>query len=272
MVNVALLVVANNYPAHGSTWAGVDVSELATPPDKAGALATFELNSSLQATKLRNPDSIITFVELAAFPHLGRLAGSYQGIKTGDDGRFRRRFWEVVLPSPRWVYYQSTVDTTKLFGGLEYVLDWSHKGSDLARLQGLRAWGTCGVAVSLMGDLRCAIYIGQQFDSNVAAVIPKDSANLWAIWAFCSSPEFDTEVRQIAPMVKANNGTLTKLPFDLEHWQAVAEERWPGGLPEPYSEDLTQWLFQGDLPRQHRPPPSSCCQALGISMASAGSG
>ena len=248
MVNVALLVVANNYPAHGSTMAGVDVSELAKPPDKAAALATCELNSYLQATKLRNPDSIITFVDLAALPRLGRLARSFQGIKTGDDGRFRRRFWEIVLPSARWVYYQSTVDSTKLFGGLEYVLDWSHKGSDLARLQGLRAWGTCGVAISLMGELRCAIYLGQQFDSNVAAVIPKDSANLLAIWAFCSSPELDTAVRQIAPMMKANNGTLAKLPFDLEHWQAVEEERCPGGLPEPYSDDPTQWLFQGDPP------------------------
>ena len=246
VVNVALLIVANDYPAHGSAWVDVDVSELATPSDKAAALATYEFNSSLQATKLRNPDSIITSGDLAAFAHLGRPARSFQGIKTGDDGRFRRRFWEVILPSTRWVYYQSTVDTTKLFGGLEYVLDWSHKGIDLARLQGLRAWGTRGVAISLMGELRSAIYLGQQFDSNVAAVIPKDSANLLAIWAFCSSPELDTTVRQIAPMMKANNGTLAKLPFDHEYWQSVAEEQWPGGLPEPYADDPTQWLFQGD--------------------------
>ena len=110
-----------------------------------------------------------------------------------------------------------------------------------------------------MGELRCAIYLGQQFDSNVAAVIPKDSANLLAIWAFCSSPELDTAVRQIAPMVKANNGTLAKLPFDLEHWQAVEEERWSYGLPEPYSDDPTQWLFQGD--------PSTSIDPLQVAVA-----
>ena len=259
VVNVALLVVTNDHPAHGSTWVDVDVAELATPSDKAAALAAFEFNSSLQATKLKNPDSIITSGDLAAIARLGRLVRSLQGIKTGDDGRFRRRFWEVKLPSARWVYYQSTVDTTKLFGGLEYVLDWSHKGMDLARLQGLHAWGTRGVAVSLMGELRCAIYLGQQFDSNVAAVIPTDSANLLAIWAFCSSPEFDTTVRQIAPMMKANNGTIAKLPFDHGHWQSVAEEQWPDGLPEPCSVDPTQWLFQGD--------PSNSTDPLQVAVA-----
>ena len=245
VVNVALLIVVNDTPAHGSTWVGVDVSELATPSDKAVGLVKSEFNASLQATKLGNPESIITSADLATVAQLGQLARSFQGIKTGDDGRFRRCFWEVTLPSTRWVYYQSTVDATKLFGGLEHVLDWTHKGSDLARLQGLRAWGTRGVAVSLMGELRCAAYLGQQFDSNVAAVIPKDPANLLAMWAYCSSPELDKVVRRIAPMVKANNGTLAKLPFDLEHWQSIAEEQWPGGLPEPFSDDPTQWLFKG---------------------------
>ena len=36
-------------------------------------------------------------------------------------------------------------------------------------------------------------------------------------------------------------------PFDLARWQAVAAEKYPNGLPEPYSDDPTQWLFQGDI-------------------------
>ncbi len=38
---------------------------------------------------------------------------------------------------------------------------------------------------------------------------------------------------------------LLKVPFDLERWRKVAEERYPEGLPEPYSDDPTQWLFHG---------------------------
>ena len=40
-------------------------------------------------------------------------------------------------------------------------------------------------------------------------------------------------------------GPLVKIPFDLERWRKVAEERYPEGLPEPYSDDPTQWLFHG---------------------------
>jgi hypothetical protein len=40
------------------------------------------------------------------------------------------------------------------------------------------------------------------------------------------------------------NASLVKIPFDLEYWQKVADEAGP--LPEPYSNDPTQWLFQGN--------------------------
>ncbi|MDP9362640.1 MAG: BREX-1 system adenine-specific DNA-methyltransferase PglX [Chloroflexota bacterium] len=36
-----------------------------------------------------------------------------------------------------------------------------------------------------------------------------------------------------------------KVPFDLDHWQQVAAEKYPNGLPEPHSDDPTQWLFGG---------------------------
>ena len=39
--------------------------------------------------------------------------------------------------------------------------------------------------------------------------------------------------------------TLLKVPFDLEYWKKIAEENHPDGLPEPYSNDPTQWLFAG---------------------------
>ena len=36
-----------------------------------------------------------------------------------------------------------------------------------------------------------------------------------------------------------------KSPFDLAHWQKVAAEKYPHGLPKPFSSDPTQWLFNG---------------------------
>jgi hypothetical protein len=42
------------------------------------------------------------------------------------------------------------------------------------------------------------------------------------------------------------NNTLVKVPFDLDYWQSVAEERGP--LPSPQSYDPTQWFFDGAIP------------------------
>jgi hypothetical protein len=38
---------------------------------------------------------------------------------------------------------------------------------------------------------------------------------------------------------------LLKVPFDLARWQKVAAEKYPHGLPKPFSSDPTQWLFNG---------------------------
>jgi len=41
------------------------------------------------------------------------------------------------------------------------------------------------------------------------------------------------------------NGYIAKMRFDLSHWQGVAAEKYPNGLPKPFSNDPTQWLFDG---------------------------
>jgi hypothetical protein len=49
----------------------------------------------------------------------------------------------------------------------------------------------------------------------------------------------------IDPSLKVTYPTLVKVPFDLAHWEKVAAERYPHGLPKPHSDDPTQWLFNG---------------------------
>jgi hypothetical protein len=69
--------------------------------------------------------------------------------------------------------------------------------------------------------------------------------NLGAIFSYVSSTEFSIAVRAIDQALKVTPATVTKVPFDLEHWQKVADEQYPNGVPEPYSNDPTQWLFKG---------------------------
>jgi hypothetical protein len=53
------------------------------------------------------------------------------------------------------------------------------------------------------------------------------------------------------------------MPFDLAYWQKVAAEKYPEGLPEPHSDDSTQWLFNGDPKRAEQPLQVAVARLLG---------
>jgi len=133
--------------------------------------------------------------------------------------------------------------------------------SPKARVQGLAALGKRGIAVSQMQVLPVTLYTGELFDNNVAIVLPHNPEHLAAIWAFCSSAEFKEAVRLIDKQIKVTNATLSKVPFDLECWQRVADAASP--LPEPYSNDPTQWLFEGHLVDCTRPLQVAVARLLG---------
>ena len=95
-----------------------------------------------------------------------------------------------------------------------------------------------------MGPLPVSLYTGDRFDPNVA-VIRSNNATLPALWCFCASAEYAESVRKIDQALKVTNATLVKVPFDFERWQKIAAEQYPNGLPEPYSDDPTQWIFHG---------------------------
>ena len=129
--------------------------------------------------------------------------------------------------------------------------------------RGIQAWGKAGVAVSCTGSLPVSFYSGHKFDTNAAVITPIDPRNLAAIWAFCSSEKFNAEVRKIDQSVKVTNGTLVKVPFDLAHWQKVAAEKYPHGLPKPFSSDPTQWLFNGHPAGADQPLQVAVARLLG---------
>jgi hypothetical protein len=114
-----------------------------------------------------------------------------------------------------------------------------------------------------MRKLPASVYLGGIFDSNVSPMSIRDRAHLPAIWCFCSSPEYSKAVRRIDQKLNVTNATLAKVPFDLEYWQSVAEEKYPNGLPEPHSNDPTQWLFKGDVATSDNPLHVAVARLLG---------
>ena len=61
---------------------------------------------------------------------------------------------------------------------------------------------------------------------------------------YCSSPQYHDDVRETDDALKVGDA-LVKVPFDFDHWTEVASEQYPNGIPSPYSDDPTQWIFHG---------------------------
>ncbi len=269
---VSLDIATNERPASSSMMIGVDVGAHAKPNAKSVALETVELFVGPQLEQLQNPDAAIVFFETSDLEPLSKYADSIQGASTLDMERLCVFFWEVPI-GEQWLAHQSTPAQGQMYSGLSFASVNRDPGSVFDRLaadlkkegrlggawSGKPAWGKLGVACSWMGTLPTAIYLGQVYDNSIAAIIPKDPAHLLPIYCFCSSPQYLQEVRKLNQKTQVANATLAKVPFDLSHWQKVAAEKYPHGLPQPFSSDPTQWLFNGH--------PSGADQPLQVAVA-----
>ncbi|MBK6655415.1 DNA methyltransferase [Zoogloea sp.] len=258
-----IILLTQTYATADETFAlhGVDASRPKGAADKAALLQDGEVVSVGQKGLLGNPDSRVSLEALENHSELLSLnAESYQGLVTGDLERFVTTFWEHQELSVRgWLPFRTTIDATDTpLAGVHHVILWEEGVGQLARYakdsrdrlhdmheSGNKAWGRPGVAINRMRGLRVAHYSGEHFDNNVAVVVPRERKSLPAIWCFLSSQDFAEHVRSLDTTLKVTNQTLLKVPFDLAYWQRVATERYPSGLPKPYSDDPTQWLFHG---------------------------
>ena len=232
---------------------GLDVSDSPAASAKAARLPTEELSGVQQDRQFNNPDARVALGHSKDDALLLEDAGGVHGFGSKDSPRFFRQYWEVTQSCDDWQFLQTTVGETRDWSGCEQVVYWQ-KGQGilaergrigLAIPAGRMAWGKSGVAVSQMRLLPSSLYAGEIFDKNVAVVLPKEQTHLPAIWCYCSSPEYNNAVRRIDTALKVTNATLVKVPFDFEHWTRVANELYPNGLPRPYSDDPTQWIFHG---------------------------
>lgn len=255
----ALLIISNPGVFVPYSMLSIDALPLPTIQEKIQALLESPVGIISQDSQLQNPDHRITAELIATGTLLSDSAYSYAGIQSGDSQRFSRAFWEIPAITQEWEFQQSTTSNTLLYSGNEGIFLWeSGKGSfyefvcEILGEKGAKAWirgeaaqGKSGVIVSAMRHLPCSLYLGTLFDNNTAVIVPEDSTHLVPLWCFCSSPEFRLEVRKIDKKKNVTNATFVKVPFDLLHWQKVAAENYPHGLPKPFSSDATQWLFNG---------------------------
>lgn len=240
---------------------GLDVSEKIIPAEKAVSLIKNGVLSVRQSLQVKNPDCAITFsIEGGTNELLARYARPVEGAKTIDIERFRLTFWSLGRISLEWNLHSSSPSGKEHYSGLHFVSisrepdgkmdrlvkDYEALGKKVVGwLCGKPVWGKSGVSVAWMGDLPASIYLGSVYDNSAAALVPSDDDDLEAIFCYARSAEYSQDVRKINQNLQVATSTLGKVYFDIARWKKIAAQRYPLGLPQPYTNDPTQWLFHG---------------------------
>jgi len=263
VVNVTMLCLDNFIPEEGHALIGLDVSQAKTIEGKASGLLKEKTKRIGQNGQLDNPDGRIQFGDdYRGVTLLNMHAYSAQGIGTTDNPRFVQQFWEQGNRSTEWEPFQTSSErqTNELISGHSSIFRWGGPGSSyfshIAALKkenrigggwqaGRIAWGHRGIAVNVTKTKFISLYFGNKFDTTIGVVVPKNDSNIAALAAYLLDPSYVTNLLKIDQSLSVTEGTLIKVPFDLEYWQTVAHEKYPNGLPEPYSNDPTQWIFHG---------------------------
>ncbi|HCS77933.1 MAG TPA: restriction endonuclease subunit M [Syntrophaceae bacterium] len=253
----SLLILTSHEPMPDHTLHGLDVSLHKDQAKKALLLKGCDVDdersiiqSSSQEDIKKDPDARIVFRESRIKHQLSDFAVPHTGLQTGDNYHYTFVFWEIPSLTEEWEYFHRTTETTSHYGGCFQILRWEQGKGSLAdepgnRIAGLNCSGLNGVLVHRMNRLPVTLFIGDMFDQNGAVILPKEERNLIAIWCFLSSDQYHEEVRRLDTKTGVTPKTLADVPFDVDHWSIVAEKMYPSGLPEPASDDPTQWLFHG---------------------------
>jgi hypothetical protein len=265
--NVMLISMAHTKPNPNHPLTGLDVSDAPNAAAKDDALKTTEIKTVKQAEQLGNPDARVVIDTVKSnLPLLSEYADSFQGLMFKDRIRLIINHWEIVNIEG-WEYLQTSFQKTDFYEGKNLLLHWKDFDRNYKSLGGNyrwnSSWGHFGIAISQMASIPISIYLGNKFDGNLSTLIPKKNEYVNALWSFCSSNEFREQLRKIDQKVHVTTATLIKIPFDLEYWQKVADEKYPNGLPKPYSDDQTQWFFHGHPIKTNNPLQVALARVLG---------
>jgi len=260
VVQAVLLTQSTDAVSSDVRLTAVDVSAPKSAQEKAALLREAQLNSLSQRGQLKNPDARIAITTSDdGMSMLRTVASTYQGVGTSDNAQFVFRFWEVPAVSPgQWRWTHTAAEKSSYVGGSSCILYWENgEGRYYRHAQALKAegrlggwksggeaWGKTGFIINVTKFPHVNRYLGDLFDTTVAAMVVGKQYEA-AVYSYLTSPEYVEQLRHIDQALSITEHTLVKVPFDATHWAQVAADRYPNGLPKPYSDDPTQWLFHG---------------------------
>jgi hypothetical protein len=262
-------------PSFEHCYNAIDSRSAKGPLGKSTSILQDGFSQHKQCTQIDNPKSTINFSEINRHSILHNFVSYHNGLCAGDLNRFTRSFSEVPSVGSRWEFIQTTTDESCDYSGLTSIFLWDDnageyrkfveerlgKGGVNAWIRGVEMIGERGVLISASGVLKAALFAGKLFDENTV-VLKVDGKERAAVWAYASSGALETGVRAFDTSRKVR-GAIVRVPFDLAHWQKVAAEKYPNGLPKPHSDDPTQWLFNGHPKGSDQPLHVAVARLLG---------
>jgi hypothetical protein len=182
------------------------------------------------------------------------------GLSAGDGARFEAVFWEVDDIGNVWELLQSSTDATKWFGGRDKIVRWEQENGQMAALaesvkhlnhaaqnwrRGKPLWGMSGVVVNQIGALTTT-YTGERYDASCFAIAPVDTEDVAPLIAYAQSGTLRDDLKRINPTWNLKSPkTLLQLEVDLARWRSRAAADVPSGIPAPFGDELSQWVFHG---------------------------
>lgn len=268
IVNVALVAISAESPGEHNPVLMLDVSECGNAAEKAIQLKLVAVERQPQAAILANPKHVVMLSSAPGTKLGSRLrdyADSLQGLSTGDDGRWKRLFWECGGFRHRWLPLQGPSQGKGLYGGREAVVGRSlvQDSASGGVIRGRAAWGRQGVAIDRVASLSRSIYTGDLFHSLIPVIVPHEARHANAIFAYVLSDAFVADVRRLNQSLSVDNGYLGDVPFNPGDWEPAAATMYPNGLPGPCTTDPTQWLFAGVARRADAPLQVAVSRLLG---------
>ena len=250
VVKAILISISHSLPHSDHLFTGIDVSEATNAAEKSQILKNIELKIVNQKEQLSNPDSVVVFEKRLIEKRLIDFGTCLQGISPSDRQRVVNLFWEFNnLPEFSLNFMQGSFTDKSHYCGKSQVINFNFFQENIKEIggaiRGRNAWEKLGISIMKMSKLPITIYTGNYHDGNSHAWIPQKEEYLLPVYSFMDSELFVNELRNIDQKLDVTNSTIDKVPFDLKYWQKVAAEKYPNGLPKPYSDDPTQWLFHG---------------------------
>ena len=164
---------------------------------------------------------------------LGQFATTKQGLKTGDNNRFLRQWYEVDFsktsfngePTKKWFPCTKGGEYRKWYGNFEYIVNWENDGFEIkhfvddkgklrSRPQNLQVNFTKEITWSSISSANISFRLADEifmYESKGPVLTPK--INYTLMLAYLNSKVYQQFIKIVAPTLDYSEGAVLRVPY-----------------------------------------------------------